>query len=220
MVLEDPEVSDYIQEIGHSLSSHAEEGQHQFNYFVVRDPAINAFAMPGGFIAINSGLILADAQRKRARRRHGARDRARHPAASGPRHDRPDACRPRIDGGDAGRHPARARPPAAAIPAPWRAPSSATQSAAIQHQINYTRSPGIRGRPDRHRHHGERRLRSARHGELFRGSGAQWRPSPSRIKAIEFLIDHPLSADRVAEARNRAAADRPHSPRRIRSATC
>src|ERR1700733_4737621 len=26
VVLEDPEISDYIQEIGHSLSSHAEEG--------------------------------------------------------------------------------------------------------------------------------------------------------------------------------------------------
>ncbi len=38
LVIEDPDVSDYIQEIGHSLSSHAEEGQHQFNYFVVRDP--------------------------------------------------------------------------------------------------------------------------------------------------------------------------------------
>src|SRR5665213_3119505 len=58
-VLEDPEVNDYIQEIGHSLSSHAEEGQHQFYYFVLKDPIINAFAMPGGFIAIQSGLILA-----------------------------------------------------------------------------------------------------------------------------------------------------------------
>jgi len=58
-VLEDPEISDYIQQIGHSLSSHAEEGQHQFYYFVMKDPVINAFAMPGGFIAINSGLILA-----------------------------------------------------------------------------------------------------------------------------------------------------------------
>ncbi len=29
-------------------------------------------------------------------------------------------------------------------------------------------------------------------------------PNPDRVKAIEFLIDHPLSAERVAEARNRA----------------
>ena len=58
-ILEDPEISDYIQQIGHSLSSRAEEGQHQFYYFVVKDPVVNAFAMPGGFIAINSGLIVA-----------------------------------------------------------------------------------------------------------------------------------------------------------------
>src|SRR4030088_1924820 len=58
-IIEDPEISDYIQEIGHSLSSRAEEGQHQFYYFVLKDPVINAFAMPGGFIAIHSGLILA-----------------------------------------------------------------------------------------------------------------------------------------------------------------
>jgi beta-barrel assembly-enhancing protease len=59
MILTDPEVSQYAQEIGHSLSSHAEEGQHQFYYFVLRDPVVNAFAVPGGFVAIHSGLILA-----------------------------------------------------------------------------------------------------------------------------------------------------------------
>src|SRR5579864_8860357 len=35
VILTDPEVSQYAQEIGHSLSSHAEEGQHQFYYFVI-----------------------------------------------------------------------------------------------------------------------------------------------------------------------------------------
>ena len=38
----DPEVQQYAQEIGHSLSSQAEEGQHQFYYFVIREPEINA----------------------------------------------------------------------------------------------------------------------------------------------------------------------------------
>ncbi len=64
VVLEDPEVSDYIQEIGHSLSSHAEEGQHKFNYFVVRDPVINAFAMPGGLHRDQQRPVHGDAQRK------------------------------------------------------------------------------------------------------------------------------------------------------------
>src|SRR5258708_37033178 len=59
VILTDPEVGQYAQEIGHSLSSHAEEGQHQFYYFVIRDPEINASAIPGGFVIINSGLITA-----------------------------------------------------------------------------------------------------------------------------------------------------------------
>src|SRR5271168_1227636 len=59
LILTDPESSQYAQDIGHSVSSHAEEGQHRFYYFVVRDPVVNAFAVPGGFIAIHSGLILA-----------------------------------------------------------------------------------------------------------------------------------------------------------------
>src|ERR1700690_1189675 len=41
VVLEDPEVSEYIQDIGHRLPSRAEEGQHQFTYYVVKDPVIN-----------------------------------------------------------------------------------------------------------------------------------------------------------------------------------
>src|SRR5580704_18467983 len=59
VILTDPEIQQYAQEIGHSLSSQAEEGQHQFYYFVIRDADINAFAIPGGFVAIHSGLFLA-----------------------------------------------------------------------------------------------------------------------------------------------------------------
>src|SRR5580704_16321572 len=59
LILTDPEVQQYAQEIGHSLSSQAEEGQHQFYYFVIREPSVNAFAIPGGFVAIHSGLFAA-----------------------------------------------------------------------------------------------------------------------------------------------------------------
>ncbi|MDE1922975.1 MAG: hypothetical protein KGI55_06080, partial [Gammaproteobacteria bacterium] len=48
VILGDPEVSEYIEDIGHQLSSYAEEGQHAFSYFVIKDPDINAFAIPGG----------------------------------------------------------------------------------------------------------------------------------------------------------------------------
>ena len=53
----DPEVSEYIQALGHRLSAKANNGQHRFTFFVVDDQQINAFALPGGFIGVNSGLI-------------------------------------------------------------------------------------------------------------------------------------------------------------------
>ena len=80
----------------------------------------------------------------------------------------------------------------------------ATQSAAIQHQINYTRTQEFEA--DRI---GIGTMASAGYDPL--GMATMFEelnrntPDPSRVKAIEFLIDHPLSAERVAEARNRAA---------------
>jgi predicted Zn-dependent protease len=58
-VLEDPEVADYISELGMRIAVHAHEGELSFEFFVVNDDAINAFALPGGYIGINTGLIMA-----------------------------------------------------------------------------------------------------------------------------------------------------------------
>ena len=58
-LVEDPEVTEYIQSVGQRLASHAHEGAHRFTFFVVRDSGINAFALPGGFIGINAGLLTA-----------------------------------------------------------------------------------------------------------------------------------------------------------------
>lgn len=57
-ILEDPEVTEYIQSLGSRLSSQAHDGTQKFNFFAVRDNSINAFALPGGFIGVNSGLVL------------------------------------------------------------------------------------------------------------------------------------------------------------------
>ncbi|MEE9141606.1 MAG: M48 family metalloprotease [Gammaproteobacteria bacterium] len=59
LLLNDPELDEYVQTIGHRLAAQARDEDHQFTFFVVRDPGINAFALPGGFIGVNSGLILA-----------------------------------------------------------------------------------------------------------------------------------------------------------------
>jgi predicted Zn-dependent protease len=57
-VLDDPEAADYLQALGSRIAVEAQDGQQQFNFFMVRDPSINAFALPGGFIGINTGLFL------------------------------------------------------------------------------------------------------------------------------------------------------------------
>jgi predicted Zn-dependent protease len=58
---EDPEITEYVQSLGERLASHASDGGGRFQFFVVKDPTINAFALPGGFIGVNSGLVLATA---------------------------------------------------------------------------------------------------------------------------------------------------------------
>ena len=55
---EDPEISEYIQSIGQKLAANSDNPQQTFHFFVVADPTINAFAGPGGYIGVNSGLIL------------------------------------------------------------------------------------------------------------------------------------------------------------------
>jgi beta-barrel assembly-enhancing protease len=57
-ILEDPEVTEYIRSLGYKLSSQAHDGAQRFNFFMVRDNGINAFALPGGFIGVNTGLLL------------------------------------------------------------------------------------------------------------------------------------------------------------------
>src|SRR3546814_360305 len=46
--------------MGRSLAAHAPQPIDQrITVFPLRDPSINAFALPGGYIGINSGLIVA-----------------------------------------------------------------------------------------------------------------------------------------------------------------
>jgi len=54
----DPDIQQYIQSIGQHIASHSDNPQQAFYFFVVLSQDINAFAGPGGFIGINSGLIL------------------------------------------------------------------------------------------------------------------------------------------------------------------
>jgi len=58
-VITDPEVQEYIQNLGMRLVSHAGIDGQRFQFFVVDSPIINAFALPGGYVGIHTGLLLA-----------------------------------------------------------------------------------------------------------------------------------------------------------------
>ena len=57
-VVEDPLLAEYIQNLGEKLSSKVQSGDFDFNYFFVPQNSINAFAMPGGYIGIHTGLCV------------------------------------------------------------------------------------------------------------------------------------------------------------------
>ncbi len=57
MVVDDPLLDDYINDLGYRLVASCDQPKDHFAFLIVKDPEINAFAAPGGYIAVNSGLI-------------------------------------------------------------------------------------------------------------------------------------------------------------------
>lgn len=56
--LDDLELAGYLNRLGRRLVANSSEPGQSFEFFVLDDNAINAFALPGGFIGVNTGLIL------------------------------------------------------------------------------------------------------------------------------------------------------------------
>ena len=59
--LDDPEVSAYLNRLGNRLAAQSTESRQEFEFFALKDSTLNAFAMPGGYIGVHTGLILAAA---------------------------------------------------------------------------------------------------------------------------------------------------------------
>jgi predicted Zn-dependent protease len=59
MVLEDPLTTDYINSLGFRLVASSGRADTAFSFVTVRDAGINAFAAPGGLVAVNAGLLTA-----------------------------------------------------------------------------------------------------------------------------------------------------------------
>jgi beta-barrel assembly-enhancing protease len=56
-VVQDIEIIDYLNALGNLLVAASPDKLQKFNFFVVQDNSINAFAMPGGVVGVHTGLI-------------------------------------------------------------------------------------------------------------------------------------------------------------------
>ena len=57
-ILRDPEANAYMNRLGDSLAVLVDDQGRNWRFSIVDDPDINAFAVPGGYIYVNKGLIM------------------------------------------------------------------------------------------------------------------------------------------------------------------
>ena len=199
-VMDDPIVTEYIQTLGARLAGHANDGDHRFEFFMVDDDGINAFALPGGFIGVNSGLVLASERESEVAgvlAHEVAHVTQRHIARSIYSSQRNSILS------------MAAMIVAVLLGAAADADSqamqgiiSASQAAALQAQINYTRS---------NEHEADRigigTLASAGFdptamGTFFEKLSRRYAVVSDRVPS--FLQTHPVTSERVGQARERA----------------
>jgi len=58
-MLKNSRADNYLNDLGRSLATHAPGEKYPYQFKVVNDRAINAFALPGGFLYINRGVMEA-----------------------------------------------------------------------------------------------------------------------------------------------------------------
>ena len=54
---DEPEILDFVKTLGHQIADELVGSQTQYRFYVVREPVMNAFAVPGGYIYLFAGLI-------------------------------------------------------------------------------------------------------------------------------------------------------------------
>ncbi|MCU7938336.1 MAG: M48 family metalloprotease [gamma proteobacterium symbiont of Bathyaustriella thionipta] len=57
-VIDDLELNEYLQNLGYSLVANSDDAYQNFHFFLIGSNQINAFATPGGVVAVYSGLFL------------------------------------------------------------------------------------------------------------------------------------------------------------------
>jgi predicted Zn-dependent protease len=198
-LVEDPLITEYVNEIGHRVAAYANDGDHKFTFFVVNDPAINAFALPGGFIGVHTGLLEATRSEDELAgvlAHEIAHVTQRHIARAVHANQRQSLLSTAIMLG------AIIAGAAGAGSEVMQGGIAVAQGSQAQAQINFTRSNefeadriGISALADA----GFDPQGMASFFEVIsRSSGS------GEYKVPEFLRTHPVSSDRIAEARGRA----------------
>jgi beta-barrel assembly-enhancing protease len=200
-LLEDPEISEYVNSIGDRLAAQSPDGAEGFQFFVVKDSVINAFAVPGGFVFINYGLILATSSESELASVLG------HEIAHVTQHHIARSIRAQSQ---------QAMTTMAAVLAAILLGAvghgggqaveggiAAAQGLAVQQQINFTRDEEAEA--DRV---GIGYLAGAGFDPLAMGNFFEVLARQEGLAATyipAMLVDHPVTTDRIAEARSRAA---------------
>lgn len=199
-VVEDPLVTEYINEIGNRIVPQTNDGDHNFTFFAVNDDRINAFALPGGYIGVHTGLVEATRSEDELAgvlAHEIAHVTQRHIARAIHANSRQSILSTAMMLG-------------AIIVAAAGGSSDAVQGAmavaqgtAIQQQINFTRTNEYEA--DRV---GIAALADAGFdpygmASFFEVMSRQTTTSPE-MRAPEFLRTHPVTSARIAESRNRA----------------
>lgn len=200
-VVEDPLVTEYINEIGHRIAARANnEGVYDFSFFVIDDPAINAFALPGGFIGVHTGLLEATRNEDELAgvlAHEVSHVTQRHIARSIHASQRQSIVTMAIMLG------AMLAAAAGADGDAVQGAMAVAQGSAAQQQINFTRS---------NEYEADRVGIEALSNAGFDPQGmasffeviSRGNNRPIDQRAPEFLRTHPVSSARIAEARSRA----------------
>lgn len=198
-ILEDPEVTQYIAALSWRLVAAAEAEAPNLTVFVLKDPRINAFALPGGFMGINAGLLTSarnESELAGVLAHELAHVTQRHIART-------------IEGTQTANLATWAAVLAAIIAASANpevviAALSLGQAANLQREVNFTRAHELEADRIGIRTMARAKFDPAAVASFFVRLEQQSRLYGNQIP--EFLRTHPVNTTRISEARSRAAA--------------
>jgi predicted Zn-dependent protease len=216
--LEDPLLQSWLQSLGRRLGAASDDPAQQYTLFMLRDRQINAFATLGGYIAVNSGLVLAASREDEvaAVLSHEIAHVTQQHVLRGVE----QAQRDRIpillamlgaiavaqsSGGNSGSNASMAA-------------LASAQGLMAQRQIDYTR--GNEAEADRI---GIRTLARAGYDPgamagFFEKLQSQVRETEGRESTPDYLQSHPVTTSRISEARDRARQIESEQPAYVQDA--